>query len=101
MNTRAMSTAPLILTFIFLHLLDFLTTVIGLRWGAQEMNPFIKQLMRMGPLEGLLACKLLILGMGAVVIWYQRHRVILIVNYLFAVLESCLMQDEPETAACF
>ena len=83
-----MSTVPLqlLLSFVFLQLLDFLTTVVGLKWGAQELNPFIRHVMRMGPLEGLLACKLLILAMGVVVIWYQRHRVILIVNYLFAML---------------
>ena len=86
MNARGMSTVPLMLTFIFLQLLDFLTTVIGLKWGAQEINPFIRRLMWMGPIEGLLACKILILLMGGLVVWYERHRVILIVNYLFAVV---------------
>jgi uncharacterized protein DUF5658 len=74
------------LNFVFLQLLDFLTTVVGLKWGAQEINPFIRYLMWMGPLEGLLACKILILLMGAIVLWYDRHRVILIVNYVFAVI---------------
>ena len=86
MNARTVSTVPLLLSFVFLQLVDFLTTVVGLKWGAQELNPFIQHVMRMGPLEGLLACKLIILMMGSLVIWYQRHRVILVVNYLFAVL---------------
>jgi hypothetical protein len=85
-NARTVSTVPLLLSFVFLQLVDFLTTVVGLKWGAQELNPFIQHVMRMGPLEGLLACKLIILMMGSLVIWYQRHRVILVVNYLFAVL---------------
>lgn len=86
MNRQSVSTFPLLLSFVFLQLLDFLTTVVGLKWGAHEMNPFILQFMQMGPLVGLIACKLLILTMGAVIVWLQRHRVILFVNYLFGFL---------------
>ena len=86
MNIKSANTLPLLLTFVFLQLLDFLTTMVGLKWGAHEMNPVILHFMRMGPLVGLLACKVLILALGAVVIWFQRRRVILAVNYLFALL---------------
>jgi hypothetical protein len=77
---------PIVQTFVFLQLVDLLTTIMGLKWGSQEFNPFIRSLMQVGLLEGLLACKLLVLVLAGVMIWYERVRVLLVVNYIFAAL---------------
>ena len=86
MHARTLTSVPLLEVFIFLQLADLLTTVAGLRLGAQEMNPVVRLMMTFGTLEGLIFCKLLMVSMAAVVLWWQRSRVILIVNYLFAML---------------
>ena len=39
--------------FIYLQLLDLLTTLIGLRLGAAEASPFIRVLMHVGPVAGV------------------------------------------------
>ena len=44
--------------FLYLQLLDILTTYVGLRNGLAEASPFIQFLMRMGPLAGLLGSKI-------------------------------------------
>ena len=76
----------LIQVFVFLQLLDVLTTVLGLKLGAQELNPVIRQFMEAGPLVGLAISKAAVLVLGGVVIWMQRQRVLVTVNYLFGVL---------------
>ena len=87
MDTKTITRAPLLELFIFLQLLDVLTTLTALKLGAQELNPFIRQMMAAaGTFEGLLACKLVVIAMAAVVLWNRRARVIVAVNYLFAVL---------------
>jgi Domain of unknown function (DUF5658) len=74
---------PIVDTFVFLQLLDLLTTIIGLKWGAQELNPVILHVMKTGALEGLLASKVAILVMAGAMIWYRRVGVLFIVNYIF------------------
>jgi hypothetical protein len=86
MHTTTLTSVPLLEVFIFLQLADLLTTVIGIRFGAQELNPIVRQMMSLGTVEGLVLCKLLMISMAAVVLWYQRSRVVVIVNYLFAAL---------------
>src|SRR5579862_8804849 len=51
--------------FLYLQLLDVVTTWLGFRMGLGEASPFIQFLMRMGPLVGLLASKVVAVGMGA------------------------------------
>ena len=71
--------------FILLQLLDFMTTLAGIRMGGTELSPFIAWLMRMAdPVTGLAAAKLIGLGLGAFCFWKNRIRVILWVNYIFA-----------------
>jgi hypothetical protein len=86
MHARTLTAVPQLELFILLQVMDLLTTIAGLRLGAQEVNPVIRQMMRVGTLEGLLLCKVLMIAMAAVVLWHQRARVILVVNYMFALL---------------
>ena len=71
-------------TFIALQALDVLTTMIGLRLGANESNAFVGYLMRMGPLSGLLVSKLLCLFLAAAVVVFGRGRVMRLLNPWYA-----------------
>ncbi len=70
--------------FFYLQLLDALTTWLGFRVGLAEASPFIQFLMRVGPLLGLFASKLVAVGLGAICVWRRRFKVISLINYWYA-----------------
>jgi hypothetical protein len=72
--------------FLGLQVLDVLTTWLGFQHGLQEASPFIQVLMRMGPMAGLVASKVVALSIGGLCIWDGRWRVILWINYWYAAL---------------
>ena len=47
--------------FIYLQLLDLLTTLVGFKLGAGEASPFIRVLMHAGPATGVIVSKVLVL----------------------------------------
>src|SRR2546422_10754166 len=74
---------PSLSVFVFLQILDVLTTLIGLRLGAAEASLFISHLMRIGPLPALMVSK--ILAVILVVIALRRYsRIVVIANFWFA-----------------
>lgn len=75
---------PSVHAFVLLQFLDFMTTMIGLKWGAKETNPVIRQFMHLGPAAGLLICKLAAMVGGGFLIWFKRERVLTVLNYIFA-----------------
>jgi len=72
--------------FLYLQLMDVLTTWLGFRLGLGEASPFIQFLMRMGPLLGLLASKMVAVGLGAFCVWRRRFKVISMINYWYAAI---------------
>ena len=70
--------------FVYLQLLDAITTSLGLRLGLSEASPFIQFLMHWGPITGLLAAKIVAALIGGYCVWRRRYRVIGIINYWFA-----------------
>ena len=62
--------------FIYLQLLDLLTTLVGIRLGAEEAIPFIRLLMHAGPAVGVLASKVVALALGGVCLYYKKHQVL-------------------------
>jgi hypothetical protein len=72
--------------FLYLQMLDFLTTWMGLHLRAAEASPFIRYLMHMGPLAGLFGAKLIAVSLGGFCVWRQRFRVMQLINYFFAAL---------------
>ena len=72
--------------FVYLQLLDLLTTVIGIQMGLNEASPFIRWLMEIGPVAGVALSKGLALGLGAACVGLGRHRLIVWINYWFAAL---------------
>lgn len=72
--------------FLYLQVLDFLTTWVGFRMGLSEASPFIQFLMRIGPLEGVLFSKAVALLLGAYCVWRGKYHVIHWINYWYAAL---------------
>jgi hypothetical protein len=73
----------LIQIFIYLQLLDFLTTLIGLRLGAMEASPFIRMLMHAGPLAGVALSKLFALALGGICVYCGKYRLIRFASYWY------------------
>ncbi len=70
--------------FVYLQLLDLMTTLIGLKLGLSEASPFIRMLMSIGPEFGVILSKVVGLGLGAICIALKRPRVIRLINYWYA-----------------
>ena len=70
--------------FIYLQLLDLLTTLVGFKLGADEASPFIRLLMHAGPFAGVLASKLVALVLGGVCVYAKKQNLIRWVSYWYA-----------------
>ena len=70
--------------FIYLQLLDFLTTMVGLQIGLAEASPFIRWLMHLGPAAGLALSKLVAFALGGLCIWLNKRHVVRWINYWYA-----------------
>ena len=70
--------------FIYLQLLDVLTTLVGFKLGVAEASPFIRVLMHAGPAVGVLVSKLLALGIGAICIYTGKYRLIRWITYWYS-----------------
>lgn len=69
--------------FIYLQLLDLLTTLLGLRLGAAEASPFVRLLMHAGPAIGIAASKVLALALGAYCVYTRKLRLIRVASYWY------------------
>ena len=69
--------------FIYLQLLDLLTTLVGFRLGAAEASPFIRLLMHSSPALGILASKVLALALGAVCVYLRKSHLIRWATYWY------------------
>ena len=69
--------------FIYLQLLDLLTTLVGFKLGAAEASPFIRVLMHAGPAAGVIASKVLALGLGAICVYTRKHHLIRWITYWY------------------
>ena len=72
--------------FIYLQLLDLLTTLLGFRMGAGEASPFIRMLMHAGPAMGVLASKIVALTLGAVCVYARKFHLIRWATYWYGAL---------------
>jgi len=55
---------PVAHVFIYLQLLDLLTTLVGFKLGGAEASPFVRILMHAGPAAGVLTSKVVALAIG-------------------------------------
>ena len=69
--------------FIYLQLLDLLTTLVGFKLGASEASPFIRMLMHAGPATGVAISKLVALGLGGVCVYLKKQHLIKWASYWY------------------
>lgn len=69
--------------FVYLQLLDLLTTLVGFRLGASEASPFIRLLMTAGPAAGVAVSKLLALALGGYCVYTHRMHIIKWATYWY------------------
>jgi hypothetical protein len=69
--------------FIYLQVLDVLTTLLGFRLGAVEASPFVRLLSHAGPATGVIVSKLLALGIGALCIHLKKAHVVRWITYWY------------------
>ena len=69
--------------FVYLQLLDFLTTIVGFRFGAAEASPFIRLLMHLGPAAGVAVSKILALALGGLCVWLNKHHLLRWISYWY------------------
>jgi hypothetical protein len=69
--------------FIYLQLLDLLTTLVGFKLGAGEASPFIRVLMHAGPVWGVTLSKVVALGLGALCVYTNKTHVIRWITYWY------------------
>lgn len=77
---------PLLLTFFYLQVLDFLTTNVALKIGMVEASPFIRWLMHSDTQQGLFESKLLALFLAGMCVFMNRVKLIQWINRWYAVL---------------
>jgi hypothetical protein len=78
---------PAIHIFVYLQLLDFLTTMAGFKLGAREASPFIVKLIHAtSPAIGVAASKVVGLAIAGVCLVMNRPRLVVWVNYWYASL---------------
>jgi hypothetical protein len=78
--------SPSLSVFLGLQALDVVTTLLGLRLGAKEASVFVGRLLALGPVAGLLISKCFAVILAAAALRFKRPRVVVFLNYWFAVL---------------
>ncbi|HUP03446.1 MAG TPA: DUF5658 family protein [Bryobacteraceae bacterium] len=76
--------APSLAVFVALQFLDILTTMIGLRLGAEESSLFLARLMSTGPTNALIVSKLFAAFLAASALKLHRPRIVVFLNFWFA-----------------
>ena len=74
----------LIEVFLYLQILDILTTLIGFSLGNSEASPFVRLMVRWGPLNGLLVSKILAVSLATACLLLRRRKLIHWINYWYA-----------------
>jgi hypothetical protein len=77
---------PSLSVFVFLQVLDIITTLICLRMGAGEASAFIGRLMHLGVVPALMICKLVAVILVLIALRHHQPRVVVMANFWFAAL---------------
>ena len=70
--------------FIYLQVLDFLTTLIGFKLGLSEASPMVRSLMHLGPSMAVAASKIVALGLAGLCFRLKRPYLVNWINYWYA-----------------
>jgi hypothetical protein len=77
---------PQLIAFLYLQILDFLTTVVGIKYGFAESSPFIRWLMHSDMTMGLAESKLVAIGLAIVCVLVDRGYLVRWINRWYALL---------------
>ena len=77
---------PYLITFVYLQILDYLTTIVALKIGMAEVSPFIRYLMHGHAAQGLAESKLVALGLAGLCVYLNRLVLIRWINGWYAAL---------------
>jgi hypothetical protein len=72
--------------FLYLQVLDFLSTLAGFQVGAVEASPFIRWLIQFGPAAGVALSKVAALMLAGVCIHLRKYYLIRWICYWYAAL---------------
>ncbi len=72
--------------FLYLQVLDLLTTLVGFKMGAAEASPFIRMLMHAGPVMGVALSKLVALVLAGVCLYAGKNRILRLATYWYGAL---------------
>ena len=72
--------------FIYLQVLDLLTTLVGFKLGASEASPFIRMLMHVGPAAGVALSKVIALGLAGLCVYLKKQHLIRWASYWYGAL---------------
>jgi hypothetical protein len=75
---------PSLTVFVFLQILDVLTTLIGLRLGAGEASAFVGSLMHLGLIPGLMISKILAVLLVLIALRRKKPQIVVMANIWFA-----------------
>jgi hypothetical protein len=72
--------------FLYLQILDVLTTLLGFSLGISEGSPFIQMMIRFGPVQGLVLSKILAVALAGACLWMGKRNLIRWIIYWYAAL---------------
>ncbi len=81
---RLLKQRPSLTVFVFLQVLDVLTTLIGLRLGAGEASAFVGSLMHLGLVPGLMISKILAVLLVLIALRRKKPQIVVMANIWFA-----------------
>src|SRR5215472_16700639 len=70
--------------FVYLQVLDLLTTLVGLKFGVSEASPFVRWLMSWGPAAGVAASKVVAVALAGLCVVANKHHLVRWITYWYA-----------------
>jgi hypothetical protein len=70
--------------FIYMQILDLLTTLVGFRLGASEASPFIRYFMAFGPAAAVMLSKVVAMALLGICLRLEKHHLIQWISYWYA-----------------
>jgi hypothetical protein len=83
-NISESETMVYVQVFLYLQVLDLLTTLVGLKLGISEASPFIRSLLHFGPSFAVAASKIVAVGLAGICVGLNRSYLVRWINYWFA-----------------
>jgi len=83
-NISESETTVYVQVFLYLQVLDLLTTLVGLKLGISEASPFIRSLLHFGPSFAVAASKIVAVGLAGICVGLNRSHLVRWINYWFA-----------------